>query len=417
MLAVVLAFCALASVGAQAAAPPVLRANAQTLSWTPSGKYRVYRVLASAPRATWSKLVVGRVYKPPLRPGRTVQYRVKAAYGGSAWSNRVAISYPSRGEPPPPPEGGGGSGEGPPPPPPPPEEEGVEPPPPGPTGPLTVALDAGGFGPGAFGDVAGAVRAVRLQSRFATDAEVGGAAAAGVRVACWLMGTGGAIGALDPATYAAQVVALFKRYGRGGSFWQGRPDLGGQAIEVLNEPGGSWFWSDPSNYQGYVNLLRVVHETLAASFPEATRPRVLASWDGGRAGNLAFGEHIQALGALNYVDGVTVHPYGGSGGQYGGALGARSEVEAAHQLAGKPVYVTEVGWPTAAGQPATGDSQQWSEQQQAENIKSFIAWARASGYVQMVVIFNYVDYGTNTWYGIEHANRTHKPSYKALGEA
>jgi hypothetical protein len=279
---------------------------------------------------------------------------------------------------------------------------------------MTVALNAGGWGPSAYFDVAGAARAVRLESRFANDAELEGAASAGVTVATWVFGTGGSIGSIDPEAYAAEVVALFKRYGRGGTFWQGRTDLGGQAVEVLNEPGGGWFWRDPANYAAYTDLLRVVHETLAREFPEAIRPRVLASWDGGAGRSSRFGQGWKALGGLDYCDGVTVHPYGGSEGQAGGEQGDRPAVARAHAASGKPVYVTEVGWPTAVGAPSTGDSQQWTEAQQAQSIASFIDWARATRYVAMVVIFGLADYEPTNWYGIERLDRTHKLSYTAL---
>jgi hypothetical protein len=33
------------------------------------------------------------------------------------------------------------------------------------------------------------------------------------------------------------------------------------------------------------------------------------------------------------------------------------------------------------------------------------------------VYFNYVDYGSNYWYGIERRNRSHKPSFAALAQA
>ncbi len=186
------------------------------------------------------------------------------------------------------------------------------------------------------------------------------------------------------------------------------------AVEVLNEPGGSWFWSDPTDYGAYARLAKATHEAVAGLSP---RPAVLCAWDGGQGGQDTFGRGIRAAGALPYCDGVTVHPYGGSSGQRGGALGDRANVERSHSESGLPVFVTEVGWPTAVGQPSTGDSQQWTEAQQAQNITNFVGWARATGYVRMVIVFNGVDYGSNTWYGVERSNRTHKPSFQALAQA
>ncbi len=281
---------------------------------------------------------------------------------------------------------------------------------------MVVGLDAGGWGPSSPRDIAHAVKAVRLDVKFANDSEVGGAAAAGVTVASWLVGAHGTIGGLDPQGYANEVVALFKRYGKGGTFWRRRRDLGGQAVEVLNEPDNRVFWSDPTNYAAYVNLLKTVHDTLVADFPPAIRPKVLASWDGGEGPYSHFGQGWAALGGLAYVDGVTVHPYAGRRGT-NGPLGGRIDVEAARAGSRKPVYITEVGWPTATGQPSTGDSQQWTEPQQAENLTNFFRWARQTGYVRLAIYFNYVDYGTNTWYGVERKNRSHKPAFAALARA
>jgi hypothetical protein len=288
----------------------------------------------------------------------------------------------------------------------------VEPPPP--PNEMAVGVDAGGWGPSAFSDIAGAVKTVRLNANFATDSEVGGAAAAGVRVGSWLFGTGGTIGSINPAAMAAEIVAVFKRYGKGGTFWAGKTDLGSTAVELLNEPGNPYFWSDATNYAAYAALSRVVHAALEASFAPANRPKLLLSYDGGFAGS-EYGRAIFAAGAV--ADGVTVHPYGGKSNPAGSAEGHRERAVQAHSETGLPVYVTEIGWPTASGQPPTGDSLQWTEQQQAENIKKFITWADETKYVAMVVIFNYVDYGSNDWYGIERKDRSHKLSYSALAEA
>jgi hypothetical protein len=426
------------SAGARAQEGPVLsvRGNGETLSWTAVGRRRLYKLLSSGPEGRRVIEVGRRSYRPPAVPGEKVAYRVRPATGGGAWSNTVTIIYPAV------PEEGEetGSQERPPKHPKPPAEESEAPAgaeEPGaewpveselPTRPeeelpgtrpggMVVGLNAGGWGPTAFSDIAGAVDAVRMEARFATDSEVGAAANAGVTVASWVLGTKGSIGAIEPTKYAAEVVSLFKRYGEGGTFWAGRPDLGGTAVEVLNEPGNPYFWSDPTNYAAYVGLLKAVHEALAENFPEAIRPRVLASWDGGEGPSSTFGPSWAALGGLKYCDGVTAHPYGGSTGQDGGALGGHADVAAAHAGSGKPVYVTEIGWPTAIGAPSTGDSQQWTEAQQAQNITNFVGWARQTEYVPMVLYFNYVDYGTNNFYGIETKTRAHKLGFRALAEA
>lgn len=406
--------CSGTAVAQAAMTRPVLGAHGETLKWNNVGKRRVYRLMINvAGRKRVITVMRRRSIRPHPFPGATAVYRVKAAFNESRWSNPVIIHYPvvAGGATPLGIDAAGSSGvlstEG---------QQALAPEPL--LGNMLVGVSAGGWGPKAFTDIAGAVKYVRMDSRFASDSEVGGASAAGVSVASWLFGTGGSIGAIDPAGYAAQVVTLFKRYGRGGTFWHGKKrDLGGRALEILNEPGNPAYWSDPSNYAAYVTLLRTVHEALVANFPTAIRPEILASWDGGEGPSSTFGPGWAALGGLAYCDGVTVHPYGGADGGDGGALGGHEDVENARRVTGKPVYVTEVGWPTAVGQPGTGDSQQWTETQQAENITNFVRWARATEYVAMVLVFNYVDYGTNTWYGIERSDRSHKPSFAALSKA
>jgi hypothetical protein len=270
---------------------------------------------------------------------------------------------------------------------------------------MLIGVDSGGWAGSSFTDLAaGGIHYVRTSSSHAgLLAEM---SKAGVHVASVIFGEGGTIGAIDPSAYASEIVSYFTKYGR----------QGGISVELLNEANNSIFWSDAGNTTAYAKLAKAVHEGLA-KLPASSRPLELCDWDGGSGPNSTWGSKLKATGALAYCDGVTVHPYGGSSGQDGGALGGRADVEGAHAGSARPVYVTEVGWPTAVGQPSTGDSQQWTEAQQAANVTRFMTWAKGTGYVPMVIYFNYVDYGTNAFYGIETKSRVHKPSFAALAEA
>lgn len=215
----------------------------------------------------------------------------------------------------------------------------------------------------------------------------------------------GGVAALNPDTWATAAVAAYNA------------NRSLKAIEILNEPGGSWFWGSgalsQTNATAYAVLLRKVRAAFDAN---GSRPKLIASFDGGYAGGSTWGAMV-ATGdplAWSYVDGVVVHPYGGTGDRTSSALGFRSNVTNAHAVTGLPVWITEVGWPTATGQPATGDSLQWTEAEQAANISNFIAWSRGTGYVAAVVIFNFEDYGTNNWYGVRRLDGSHKPSFGVL---
>jgi hypothetical protein len=250
---------------------------------------------------------------------------------------------------------------------------------------------------------------IRTSSAWIDDNRVRGFAEKKVKIATMIFGEGGTIGSINATSYAAEIVTWFKKYGKGGTFWAGHTDLGCQCVEVLNEPGGSWFWSDPTNYAGYVNLCKVVHEALAKEFAEAVRPVLLASYDGGLAGSLVFGEKCKALGLLAVCDGVTVHPYGGSEKQYGGSNGDRTKVEKANSQTGKNVFVTELGWPV---EKATGDSALYSAKEQAENITSFATFMKGKTYAAMFVYYNWIGN-----YGVSSSEATHREGFAALGKA
>jgi len=279
---------------------------------------------------------------------------------------------------------------------------------------MRVGLDAGGWDwASAVKDVGGAVHYLRSSSSYYnSDSQMQLLASNGITLMPLFSG-GSSLGSIDRASFSSNVVNWFKRYGHGGTFWAGKPDLGASTAEILNEPGNPYFWSDPGNYSAYSGLIEAVHNALAV-LPEADRPRLLVSYDGGFAGD-SYGRTLVKTdpNLLGLQLGWTVHPYGGHGSS--SAQGNRPRVTEAYADTHQPVYVTEVGWPTAAGKESTGDSLQWSESQQAANIKEFVLWARGLGYVNAVIDFNYADYGNNNWYGIVNTTGAkHKLAYTTL---
>jgi hypothetical protein len=286
----------------------------------------------------------------------------------------------------------------------------VEPPPPPTSGAFIRGLNAGNWGSQSFTDIAAAgIKNVRLEYAEAEGAdEAAGYGAQGVSVSTVIFGTSESENYGVAATVAAQAVAYFKRFGKGGTFWEDNDhDYGGLRAEMCNEPKGT-------NYTGFVALCKAVHEAFAANFAEDIRPKVLVPW-----GSETWFQGIRAAGVLAYADEMVSHAYGGDGGQYGGALGNRKQIELIHAQTGLPVAVTEVGWPTDTGGPSTGDSQQWTEAQQAENIAGLMAWGEAQGVekVSGVWIYEYIDQespGPNQ-YGVEKRNREHKPGFAAIG--
>lgn len=237
----------------------------------------------------------------------------------------------------------------------------------------------------------------------------------GTRVGVALEGTGGTIGSINAAEFAAKAVAFFKKFGPEGTYWATHTELAVRHFEVLNEPWGNWFWSDPTNYTAYINLCKVVKEAFAAEFVQSKRPYVLMSY--GDGGHTSFGREIAKKGGYVNADMVVVHPYGGSEDQYGGAEGDRALVEEAHEKSGLPVAVTELGWPAPASFGTTGDSHGWEESVQASSIRSFAKWSNEKGYVSVFSYYGSIDSGASGGYGVYYHSLVAKLGATALKEA
>jgi Ca2+-binding RTX toxin-like protein len=142
-------------------------------------------------------------------------------------------------------------------------------------------------------------------------------------------------GGLTPYTdegrqaYADYIVAVLDRYG---------PLV--QEVEVWNEFNGDNFISGPAmsdRAHYYTELLEVVYTTVKAAHPEV---EIL----GGAAHSVATGylEDLFEQGALNYMDGVAIHPYRANPEHVDDELRHLTEVMARYGDV-KPIYATEFG--------------------------------------------------------------------------
>lgn len=275
---------------------------------------------------------------------------------------------------------------------------------------MIVGLDAGNYGTSGAADVRGAVNTVRFDRDLGVTA-LENFKKAGLRIQMDFSGpyNSGGVCALNASAWVTETLAFYKA---------NTNPIQTPVIEALNEPGGTWFWGpnaeSSANAACYRELLKKTHDAFHAQYGDSA-PKILGTLDG--ANGLNFGKAWFTSDWQSYVDGFIVHPYGGTGSKTNSALGNRALVESARAMTGGPIYITEVGWPTAVGQPSTGDSLQWTESEQATNITNFIAWAHGTGYVDEVVYFNYRDYGSNAWYGVVRSDGSHKPAYEALSQA
>jgi hypothetical protein len=272
-------------------------------------------------------------------------------------------------------------------------------------GAIAVGLDAGIGGSCEPYELRTAAGYVRLD----TPASIAPWTRAGLKVIADESGPydSSGVSGLDASSYVKHVV----------SFVEANPEA--WAVEVLNEPGGPWFWGEraesQANRAAYANLIIAVHEALVARFG-AKRPLIFASYDGGDSSSTAWGQGwAQNKTALADADMLTMHPYGGTEDRAKASLGDRANVAAAHAQTGKPIAITEVGFPT---EQATSDSMLYSEVEQANDVAGVVAWASKTGYVKAITIYGFRDGEPGgPSYGLETFAGRRKPAWSAFVRA
>ena len=330
----------------------------------------------------------------------------------------------------------------------------------GPSNNMLVGIGAGGWGTVAQGvnanpDVASAVKYVRIDSTNSeAGADIGDFTNEGVKVDVsfpgnYAMQNGVYIPAnqilnINASTWASAAVSWYQTNCTPAECL---------SVEVLNEPGGTWYWGpnalDPNNATAYANLVKATYNAFHAAYG-SNAPRILATYDGayGNQAYETFGQEWWNSSMSSFVGGIIVHPYGETAMDSStpattkasfaaSAAGNRQLLGNAHSATGKPIDVTEVGWPTDSGliptaNPSsqlttvttnnkTGDSFQWPEADsagnaypgldQCNNVYNFIQYARSTNYVNAVIIYgfrNAADTGTSQ-YGLEtHDNNNRK---------
>jgi polysaccharide biosynthesis protein PslG len=150
--------------------------------------------------------------------------------------------------------------------------------------------------------------------------------------------------------YGAFVAALARRYGPRGRFWATHgPARPIRTWEIWNEPNIAGYWPLQPFERGYVDLLRAAHTAIKRVDPGATV--VLAGMPNDSWGYLA---KIYAIhGARELFDAVAVHPYTRTPQGVITIVSYVREVMRANGDGGKPILLSEIGWPSSVGQTAT----------------------------------------------------------------
>lgn len=239
------------------------------------------------------------------------------------------------------------------------------------------------------------------------------ASQAGERILPFLNGTPSWAGATsstipsNPAGFAAFVAAVVHRYGPHGSFWIEHRTLASYAIttfEIWNEPYYSTGDGGDYNPGAYARLVKAAGAAAHAADRDAKVLLAAESDTGVEQGDtwVDWDEAMyKAVPNLNhYFDGIAVHPYGpdtthltGDGdNQLRRVELIRSEF-VAHGAADKPIWITEIGWPTCNHNPlfctsATG---------QAQDIERLFRYVHTTwkSYVKAVFVYVYTDFGVS----------------------
>jgi hypothetical protein len=216
------------------------------------------------------------------------------------------------------------------------------------------------------------------------------------------------------ADYAAYAAAYAARYGAGGTFWRGHPQLTPRpvtTIEIWNEPDNAEFWVPAPDAASYAHLYLTARSAIDAVDPAA---RVIV---GGLTDATTFLPAMvrAAPELIGHVDGVAIHPYGTPSVVIAKLRGARATL-AALGMESVPLYVTEFGWttspPGSLGYVAAARRPIWIERTLQALGHLDCGLAASVMYTWVTPQSNAAD--SQDWFGIENNDATGTPSSQAF---
>jgi hypothetical protein len=237
----------------------------------------------------------------------------------------------------------------------------------------------------------------------------------------------------DPSAFASYVAAVVARYGPHGSFWAAHPALAGYAIqtfELWNEPyydNGNDGDYDPGRYARLVKAAAIAGRQADPSARFLLAAENQAQFVGSKW-VWWIDALYQAVPDLNdYFDGVAVHPYGDNltslsfptpGRAYDGYEQIR-RVQSIHQefaqhgAGDKPLWITEIGWPTCT----SGSDRCTTPAGQAADLATVFNDARTTwkNFIRAVFVYSYDDSHPDSSqpendYGLAYNDGTPKPA-------
>lgn len=206
--------------------------------------------------------------------------------------------------------------------------------------------------------------------------------------------------------WAAWARAAVERYGPNGDFWIGKSNrtpivawqVGNEPNLAENNPGGQYV--QPAAYGAFLTHTAAAVQAGALAKTAQHTQVVTAGLYG--AGGHFYGSFLQEMGATSAYTAVAIHPYS----FFNGAQGVAETINNLRAIlntavpggAGKPIWITELGWPVGgyAGLPA--GAAPVSEQKQAEFLDQSFAWVQANAASKNIHLV--------TWYKIQDQSVT-----------
>lgn len=194
------------------------------------------------------------------------------------------------------------------------------------------------------------------------------------------------------ARYCREVVKRYKPFGV-------------RTYEIWNEPNASTFWRPRPNPEDYARLLDAAYRAVKEADPEAT---VIGCSTSGT--DLEFIGRVLEGGGHRSLDAISFHPYCQPLAPEKKLLTDISKLT--RLSAGKPLWITEMGYPTYGGAAGVDE-----ETQANYAVRTFLL-ARTSPAVERVFWYDFQNDGEDRDeaefnFGLVRMDRTPKPAYRA----
>lgn len=188
------------------------------------------------------------------------------------------------------------------------------------------------------------------------DAMIGGAAARGVRSMPFIYQRPPPTTKPQRRALASFAATMVRRYGRGGTFWAGKPPAATRPItswQILNEQNGPAYWGARPNPRLYAKALRATTRAIRKvnRRAEIVLGGMFATPRG--RGKLTSAQYLNRLyrvkGITRFFNTVAIHPYAA------GLKGVRKEIARTRRIMRRNGHrkgrlrVTEYGWGSARG--------------------------------------------------------------------